>query len=101
TYRPDFASGDYREGVVEEDANHVVFEFSSPYLIAAAPAKDGPWAVYEPGCTKGLVLGGAAAAAVSVSVDLGRTWTECGTLAEGLDLTDHVKGRRQYWLKLR
>src|SRR5207244_6752642 len=33
TYRPDFASGDYREGVVAEDANHVTFEFTTPYVI--------------------------------------------------------------------
>jgi len=100
TYRPNFASGDYREGVVAEGTDHVVFEFSSPYVIAAAPAKDDPWAVYDPGCTKGLVLSGKAAAPVSISVDRGRTWKECGTLADGLDLTDHVKGRRQYLLRL-
>lgn len=100
TYRPDFGNGDYREGLISEDDHSVVFEFSSPYVIAAAPAKDGPWAVYEPGCTKGLVLRGKAAAPVSVSVDRGRTWKECGTLKDGLDLTDEVKGRRQYFLRL-
>ena len=100
TYRPDFSTADYKEGIVEEDDQHVVFEFSSPYLIGAAPAKDDPWAVYEPGCTKGLVLDGTAPVAVAVSVDLGRTWKECGTLKDGLDLTDHVKGHRQYQLRL-
>src|SRR4051812_7344887 len=30
TYKPDFASGDYREGVVSEDENQVTFEFNSP-----------------------------------------------------------------------
>src|SRR5262249_3079594 len=26
-------------------------------------------------------------------------WQECGGLKDGLDLSDHVKGRRQYWLR--
>jgi hypothetical protein len=100
TYRPDFANGDYREGIVEEGEGFVVFEHSSPYVIGSAPANDGPWAVYEPGGKKGLVLGGKVACPVSISIDLGRTWKECGTLTDGLDLTDHVKSRRQYRLRL-
>ncbi len=99
TYRPDFGSGDYREGVVEEDDRHVVFEFSSPYVIAAAPPNTGPWAVYEPGCRKGLVVQGRGDCAVSISRDLGRTWKEAGRLSDGLDLTDEVKGYRQYRLR--
>jgi hypothetical protein len=99
TYRPDFSSGDYREGVVEEDEQHVVFEFSSPYVIAAAPANNGPWAVYEPGCRKGLVVQGKSDCAVSISRDLGRTWKDAGRLSDGPDLTDEVKGYRQYRLR--
>jgi hypothetical protein len=99
TYTPDFSSGDYREGVVEEDDSKVVFEFTTPYVIAATPAGDGPWAVYEPGCRNGLVLRGRAACPVSLSTDRGRTWQDCGTFKDGLDLTDRVKGRRQYRLR--
>lgn len=100
TYRPDFASGDYREGVIAEDEKLVDFEFYTPYIIGATPANEQSWGVYDPGCRNGLVLKGQAACAVSVSVDQGKTWHDCGHLADGLDLTDQVKGRRQYWLRL-
>src|SRR5207244_7382975 len=33
TYRPNFADGAYREGIVEESDNHLVFEFTTPYII--------------------------------------------------------------------
>lgn len=100
TYRPDFANGDYREGVIEESDGHVVFEFHSPYLIAATPEDDGEWGVVQPGCRNGLVLRGKADCPVAISVDQGKTWHECGAFADGMDLTDHVKGRRQYFLRL-
>jgi hypothetical protein len=99
TYRPDFANGDYREGVAEEAAGHVTFAFSTPYVIGATPANAGPWGVYEAGCKNGLVLHGRARCPVAVSVDRGRTWRDCGKFEDGLDLTDHVKGRQQYFLR--
>jgi hypothetical protein len=99
TYRPDFASGDYREGVIAEDAGQVTFEFLTPYIIAATPASDRPWAVFEPGCRNGLVLHGRADCPVSLSTDRGATWQDCGPFRDGMDLTDRVKGRRQYWLR--
>src|SRR5262249_23828822 len=99
-HRPDFASGDYREAVVEEDGGHVVFEFASPYVIAATPPNDRPWGVYDPGGQNGLVLRGRADCAVAVSTDRGRTWHDGGPLRDGLDLTDLVKGHRQYRLRL-
>ena len=67
---PDFTTGDYKEGVVAEDDSQVTFEFRTPYIIAATPANDGPWGVYEPGCRNGLVVGGKGDFAVSVSVEL-------------------------------
>lgn len=100
TYTPDFANQDYREGVLEEDDKHVVFEFYTPYIIGATPANEQAWGVYDSGARNGLVLRGKAACGVSVSTDQGKTWTDCGKFADGLDLTDHVKGRRQYFLKL-
>ncbi|HXG11873.1 MAG TPA: hypothetical protein VNK04_19105 [Gemmataceae bacterium] len=118
TYRPDFTNGDYREGVIDESDRHVTFEFNTPYIIGATPsplplspsegergrgegpAGGKPWGVYEPGCTNGLVLRGKATCPVAVSVDRGRTWRECGPFRDGLDLTDHVKGQRQYFLRL-
>jgi hypothetical protein len=100
TYRPDFPSGDYREGVIAEDERQVTFEFVSPYIIAATPVNAGPWGVYEPGCRNGLVVRGTGDVAVSVSVDHGQTWTKGGKLFENPDLTDAVKGHRQYWLRL-
>jgi hypothetical protein len=99
-YAPDFQSGDYREGVVEEDDKHVVFEFQSPYLIAATPPNDKPWGIYDAGCKNGLVLRGKADCTVSVSVDGGKTWHDGGTFRDDLDLTDFVKGRRQCLLAL-
>jgi hypothetical protein len=98
-YTPDF-TGDYREGLAEEDERHVVFEFRTPYIIAATPPNAKPWGIYDAGCTNGLVLRGKAECPVSVSTDRGQAWQDCGAFRDGLDLTDRVKGRRQYWLKL-
>jgi hypothetical protein len=98
-YRPDFAGGDYREGIIEEDDRHVVFEFYTPYIIAATPANEKPWGIYDPGCHNGLVLRGKADCAVALSTDQGATWKDCGAFVDGMDLTDHVKGRRQYFLR--
>jgi hypothetical protein len=100
TYVPDFKSGDYREGVVEEDDRHVVFAFQSPYIIAATPPNAEPWGIYDAGGKNGLFLHGKADCKVSVSVDCGKTWREGGKFRDGLDLTDLAKGYRQYLLKL-
>jgi hypothetical protein len=100
TYTPDFTNGDWREGVIEADDQHVIFEFYTPYIIAATPASDRPWGVYEAGCRNGLVLHGRARCALSLSTDQGKSWQDCGSFKDGLDLTDQVKGRRQYWLRL-
>lgn len=99
-YAPDFRTGDYREGVVDEDDRQVTFEFSSPYVIAATPPNSKPWGVYDLGCRNGLVVRGRADCRVEVSVDRGRTWRDGGRLADGPDLTDRVKGFRQYRLRL-
>lgn len=100
TYRPDFRSGDYKEGVLTETDKHLVFEFYTPYIIAATPPNKKAWGIYDKGCRNGLVLHGQAACAVSISTDQGATWQDCGTFRDGLDLTDHVKGYRQYFLRL-
>jgi hypothetical protein len=100
TYRPDFADGLYKEGIIEEDADKVVFEFHTPYIIAATPANSQPWGIYDPGCRNGLVLHGKAEGPVSVSTDRGKTWSAPVRFADGLDLTDHVKGHRQYFIRL-
>lgn len=99
TYRPDFTTADYREGVIDESDRHVTFKFASPYLIGATPPNDKIWGVHETGCTNGLILRGRANCPVAVSIDDGRTWTECGSFRDGLDLTDHVKAQRQYRLR--
>jgi hypothetical protein len=101
TYRPNFTDSDYREGIVEETDHQVVFEFHTPYIIAATPANGHkPWGIYDPGCKNGLVLRGKASCPVAVSTDAGKTWQDCGAFRDGLDLTDRVKGRRQYLLRL-
>jgi hypothetical protein len=100
TYKPKFSNGDYRDGVIAEDDKHVDFEFYSPYIIAATPAGNKAWDIYEPGCRNGLVLHGKADCKVSLSTDQGKNWQDCGAFADGLDLTDRAKGHRQYWLRL-
>jgi hypothetical protein len=98
-YRPDF-SGPYREGTIDESDDHVTFEFYTPYVIAATPPDESEWGIFKPGCRNGLLLRGSANCPVSVSVDQGRTWRDAGTFRDGLDLTDLVKGHRQYFLRL-
>lgn len=101
TYRPDFASGDYREGLVAETARSVTFAFASPYIIAATPPNDQPWGIYDDGGRNGLVATGRGEWGVAISTDRGATWTEPRPLSPtGLDLTDAAKGHRQYWLRL-
>jgi len=102
TYAPDFASGAYKEGVIDESDRHVTFEWYSPYILAAAPpeaAAREEWGVYKPGGTGGLVVRGRMSCPVEVSVDQGRSWQAAGPARDGLDLTDLVKGRRQYWIR--
>ena len=98
-YQPDFA-GAYKEGVVSESADAITFEFHTPYIIAATPPNAAEWGIYEAGCRNGLVLRGTAQCPVAVSVDGGHTWKDGGTFTDGMDLTDHVKGHRQYQLHL-
>jgi hypothetical protein len=100
TYQPDFKTEDYREGVIEETDAHVIFEFQSPYLIAATPGNDGPWGIYDPGCRNGLVASCNKRVEVSISVDRGQSWNYCGFMDNSLDLTDYCKGYRQYFLKV-
>ena len=98
TYQPDFR-GDYKEGIVSESADQVTFEFQSPYIIGTTPPNQEPWGVYDKGGKNGLIVRGKADCNVSVSVDRGTTWHDGGKLADQLDLTDHVKSFRQYWLR--
>ena len=100
TYRPNFVSGDYREGVVAEGPDHVTFGFRTAYVIGAAPSDNSAWGIYKDGGRNGLVLRGSAACKVSVSVDDGPTWQAAGEFRDGLDLTDFVKGRQSYQLRL-
>jgi hypothetical protein len=103
TYIPNFSDGTYRQGVIDEGADHVTFEFYTPYVIAATPANSQPWGVYDAGAKNGLVLHAAHApsgCSVQVSTDQGKTWQDGGTLENGLDLTDLAKGCQQYFLRL-
>ncbi len=101
-YKPDFPSGRYKEGVIDESADHVTLEWYSPYVIAATPpeAKAAEkWGIYETGCTNGLVVRGRMTCPVAISTDQGATWQEAGAATDGIDLTDLVKGHRQYWIR--
>ena len=99
-YEPDFTGDDYREGIVEESAKEVVFSFQTPYVIGATPPNNKAWGIYDDGCRNGLTLQGKATCPVSVSLDAGRTWSPPQSFRDGLDLTDLVKGRSHYWLRL-
>jgi hypothetical protein len=102
-YRPNFADGSYHQGVINESADHVTFEFYTPFVIAATPPNDKPWGVYDAGAKNGLVIhvsrAPATASTVQVSTDQGRTWQGGSSLSDGLDLTDLVKGCQQYFLR--
>jgi hypothetical protein len=98
-YAPDFATAAYKEGVVDEGADHVTFEFRSPYTIATTPSSNDKWGVYKPDGHNGLVVSGSAGCTVKVSIDNGKTWVDSGTLNGKLDLTDTVKGQNQYLLR--
>lgn len=102
TYTPNFFDGSYRQGVTDESADHVTFEFYTPYVVAATPANSQPWGVYNAGAKNGLVLHVSHAVpqcSVQVSTDQGKTWQEAAALTDGLDLTDLVKGFQQYLLR--
>jgi len=99
TYRPDFASGRYKEGVIDEGPDHVTFEFQTPYVIAAGPPDNSRWGIYKEGCKGGLVLTGKMDCPVSVSTDQGKTWQPAGQASDGMDLTDLAKGHQQYWIR--
>ena len=102
TYVPNFADSSYRQGVIDEASDHVTFEFYTPYIIAATPPNSKAWGIYDRGGKNGLVLHAArvpAGCTVQISTDQGKTWQDGGALADGLDLTDLVKGCQQYFLK--
>lgn len=98
-YRPDFSAGHYKEGVVDEGADHIVYEFCTPYVIGATPPNDSPWGIYDDGCTGGLSLRSDDACDVTVSTNAGRSWSDAHRINGLLDLTDLVKGHSQYWLR--
>jgi hypothetical protein len=99
-YGPNFADGSYKEAVVDEGANDVTFEFNSPHVIGCTPPNGKPWGIYDAGGREGLVVSGAPCP-VEVSTNHGATWHAVPPTFAGrdLDLTDHVKGRRHYWLR--
>ncbi len=102
TYKPDFKGGAYKEGVVDESDRQVTFDFNTPYIIAATPPADAAkdqWGIYKAGCTNGLVLNGTMTCPVAVSTDGGKSWTKAVEAKDGLDLTDAVKGHRQYQIR--
>ena len=105
TYRPNFADGTYRDGVIAEDEQSVTFYFYSPYAVAALPPQEAAkqiWAVLEKGCTKGLIVTALSnlKCTVQVSTDNGSTWSPEIRFGKKLDLTDWVKGHHSYHLKL-
>ncbi len=99
TYKPRFGDRSYREGVISESDHQVTFEFNTPYVIAATPANDKPWGIYDDGATAGLVVTADIRCPVAISTDCGRTW-ETKTFSDGaIDFTDQAKGHQQYLIR--
>ena len=99
TYAPDFSSDDYKEGLIPEADDQLTFEFYTPYIIGCTPPNAESWGIYDNGGKNGLVLNGKATCSVAVSIDQGTTWQDCGKFVDGLDITDRVKGFRQYLIR--
>lgn len=118
-YEPDLSAERFLEGVVEHSENlmhspqglqssdsleaSVSFEHFSPYVICGDPADDRD--PMQGAASDGLVVSGRADGAVEifVSPDSGQRWERAGEV-DGvfqLDLTDSVKGRYGWWLRLR
>ena len=95
-YTPNFKDSSYKEGVVAEDDTSVTFMHASPYIIAVKPASVK---CYDAGSTLGLVLNGSATCKVCISLDGQKTFSEPIDFKDGLDYSDLVKGRYQYWIK--
>ncbi|NND98621.1 MAG: hypothetical protein HKN47_14970 [Pirellulaceae bacterium] len=100
SYQPRFHDQTYREGVVEETNRSITFSFQTPYVIAATPPGDATWSIYQPGCKNGLRVTASKPMTVSVSTDRGATWSRSYRVDQSADLTDHVKGHQQYWLRI-
>ncbi len=104
TYRPNFADGTYRDGVIDQDERSITFYFYSPYAIAATPPQEAAeqlWAIHSAGCTNGLVLDSEddSGHTIQISTNNGSTWSAELRLGDRLDLTDLVKGHHSYHLK--
>lgn len=99
TYTPNFADGSYKQGVIDESAHQVTFEFYTPYVIATTPPNSGTWGIYDAGGGNGLLISGNANCTVEISTDQGKSWQNAGKLARQLDLTDQAKGFQQYLLR--
>ena len=76
TYAPNFANGDYKEGVIDENDNQVTFEFYSPFMIGCTPPNAKQWGIYDAGGKNGLVVRGKATCPVSISTDQGKTFSK-------------------------
>jgi hypothetical protein len=102
-FKPDFAGGKYKEAAVEDTADHVTLEFFTPYVIGCTPAdtraEKDVGQIYQGGASNGLVIHGQMTCPVSVSTDQGKNWQKADQTKDGMDLTDLVKGRQQYWLR--
>lgn len=99
-WKPTFLDGGYKDASVKEGDGFVILEFRTPYIIAGTPPDNSPWGIYKDGCRNGLVVSGRTDCSVAVSIDRGASWTEAVSLNKKPDLTDQVKGRQQYWLRL-
>ena len=87
--------------LVEEDDKHVVFEFQTPYHHRRDAAQRQAVGHLRRGRQErpGAARQGRLRRRPSRPIAAG-PGSDCGAFRDGLDLTDHVKGRRQYLLAL-
>src|SRR4051812_41130091 len=53
-YKPNFADGSYKEGVIDETEDHVTFSFRTAYVIGTTPSNKKEWGIYDSGGKNGL-----------------------------------------------
>jgi hypothetical protein len=84
---------------VEESDQHVNLRLLHAFRYCCDALKQCAVGYLRTGSRNGLVLNGKANCNVAISVDQAATWNDCGAFHDGMDVTDFVKGRRQYFIR--
>ncbi|HTL53629.1 MAG TPA: DNRLRE domain-containing protein, partial [Planctomycetota bacterium] len=118
-WQPSLANSEHLDGVVDQTGTFVVgglpmlkattagtlvFEVNTPYTICGRPTQNNSSGHIDPAfvCVDGAMLYTTSSGTITVDVsnDMGATWTSKGNLAATLDLTEQVKARNAYLVRL-